>query len=367
MSMPSLILPARPLSLRKDSLSTPNAYFWSTPIILALTIFLLIWQAPGVYRDFQISQNPLPLEQGDVRDGRCTTRKAIFTDCEARLVYTYGGKSYDQDVRIMFVDFHVGDYETGLVISADHPELATMSLGLDKLWNRIITLAAFAVFMLGLSLGMIFLGLRIARAKSRLSQPARLMPVPVEIMAFDRRRGRLSITYADKIASGKTGRTVYTRLQSGEEPLLVGINGKNPVVLAVRHGDTSLPILLDSRLQRINGLTEEERVAALAPFQNEHDAGQDTVLEAQKPEGQISIWSRIKIAVAILLMLVIGVFGFWLWYVTSSPTQFQSPGMDINNLMPRPLNAWGCSQLKARFGHDRAPFGCVASDYKSWK
>lgn len=367
MSMTSLILPSRPLSLRKDSLSTPNAYFWSTPIILALTIFLLIWQAPGVYRDFQISQNPLPLEQGDVRDGRCTTRKAIFTDCEARLVYTYGGKSYDQEVRIMFVDFHVGDYETGLVISADHPELATMSLGLDKLWNRIITLAAFGVFMLGLSLGMIFLGLRIARAKSRLSQPAKLMPVPVEIMAFDRRRGRLAVTYADKIASDKTGRTVYTRMQQGEEPLIVGVNGNNPVALAVRHGDTSLPVLLDGRLQRINGLTDEERRTALAPLQTGLAAGQQTTLEEHEPEKQISLWSRVKIAVILLLMIVVGVFGFWLWYVTSSPTQFQSPGMDLNNLMPAPLNKWGCSQLKARFGHDRAPFGCAAGDYKSWK
>ena len=127
----SLVLPSRPLSLARNVISTPNAYFWSTPIILALAVFLFVSEAPGVIRDFQISQNPLVLENGDVQNGKCTTRKAVFTDCEAHLVYSYGGRNYDTEVEVMFVDFHTGDYETGLVISADHPELATMSLGLD--------------------------------------------------------------------------------------------------------------------------------------------------------------------------------------------------------------------------------------------
>jgi hypothetical protein len=41
--------------------------------------------------------------------------------------------------------------------------------------------------------------------------------------------------------------------------------------------------------------------------------------------------------------------------------------MEINNMMPEPLNLWGCTQLEARFGGDRAPFGCTAADYTSWK
>src|ERR1044072_8122815 len=145
----SLVLPSRPLSLARNVISTPNAYFWSTPIILALAVFLFVSEAPGVIRDFQISQNPLVLENGDVQNGKCTTRKAVFTACEALLVYSYGGGNYDTEVEVMFVDFHSGDYETDLVISVDHPELATMSLGLDMLWNRIITLTVFVVLLGG--------------------------------------------------------------------------------------------------------------------------------------------------------------------------------------------------------------------------
>ena len=243
---PSLTLPNRPLSLAPDVISTPRAYFWASPVILLLAVFLFIWEAPGVYRDFQISQNPLVLESGDIQNGRCTTRKAIFTDCEARLVYSYNGKNYDTEVEVMFVDFHMGDYETGLVISADHPELATMSLGLDKLWNRIMTLSILTVLLGGMGVGMIFLTLRIWRVKGQLRQPAVLMPVPVEITAFDRKRDVLSITYNDKIASDKTGRSSYTRMKQGQEPLIVGAANGKPLGLAVRHGKTALPVLLDS-------------------------------------------------------------------------------------------------------------------------
>lgn len=362
---PVLNLPNRPLSLAPDVISTPRAYFWSTPVILLLTVFIFIWEAPGVYRDFQISQNPLTLESGDVQNGRCTTRKAIFTDCEARLVYSYDGHNYDTEVEVMFVDFHVGDYQTGLVISADHPDLATISLGLDKLWNRVITLTVLTVLLGGMGVGMIFLTFRIWRVKGQLHQPALLTPVPVEITAFDRRRDVLSITYNDKIASDKTGRSSYTRMAHGEEPLIIGSANGKPVGLAVRHGKTALPVLVDNRLQRVS-LTDEERTAALASFADRYDNGQQPVL-VDTPNMTISVWKRLQIFLGVLLLFVVGVFGFWLWYVTSSDTQFQSPGMDINNLMPAPLNEWGCDQLKKRFGHDRAPFGCVAGDYTSWK
>ncbi|MBY4590185.1 MULTISPECIES: hypothetical protein [Rhizobium] len=362
----SLVLPSRPLSLARNVISTPNAYFWSTPIILALAVFLFVSEAPGVIRDFQISQNPLVLENGDVQNGKCTTRKAVFTDCEAHLVYSYGGRNYDTEVEVMFVDFHTGDYETDLVISVDHPELATMSLGLDMLWNRIITLTLFVVLLGGMSLGMIFLGIRIWRVKGQLRRPARLIPVPVEISAFDRKRGVLSITYNDKIAADKTGRSAYTRMKSGQEPLIVGEANGKAIGMAVRHGNTALPVLLDNRLQRVE-LTDAERAAALAPLGHQQDGDQAAPVLIEEPKKTVSILRRLQLFFGTLLLIVVGVVGFWLWYVTSSPTQFQSPGMDINNLMPAPLNEWGCEQLKKRFGQDRAPFGCTAADYTSWK
>ncbi|NTE88269.1 hypothetical protein [Agrobacterium rubi] len=361
---PTLHLPNRPFSLAPNVISVPRPYFWSTPILLALAAFLLFWEGPGVYRDFLISQNPVVVEDGDIQDGQCTTRKAILTDCKARLVYNVNGQSYDTKVEVMFVDFHVGDYETAVIISADHPELATISLGLDKLWNRIITLTLFTLALGGLSIGMIFLAIRILRAKSQLRKPALLKPVPVEIGAFDRKNDRLSVTYNDKIATDKTGRSAYTRMKQGAEPLIVGEANGKLLGVAVRHGNTALPVLLDNRLQRIE-LTDEERTAALAPFV--HQAGIDDMPVIHAPKKTMSVWKGLQIFFGTLLVLMVGMLGFWLWYVTTSPTQFQSPGMDINNIMPAPINRWGCDQLQKRFGDDRAPFGCAAADHMSWR
>nr|WP_233123583.1 hypothetical protein [Agrobacterium vaccinii] len=361
---PALHLPNRPFSLSRNVISIPRAYIWSTPIILALTAFLLFWEGPGVYRDFLISQNPMVVEDGDIRDGRCTTRKAILTDCKARLVYSFDARSYDTKVEVMFVDFHTGDYETELVVSADHPELATISLGLEKLWNRIITLTLFTLGLGGMGIGMIFLALRILRVKSQLSRPALLQTVPVEIAEFDRKSNILSVTYNDKIADDKTGRSAYTRFTNGEEPLIVGAADGKLLGMAVRHGATALPVLLDDRFNRV-ALTDDERAAALIPFANHPSIDEVPNSVAQKTT--MSPRSVLQIFVITLLLIVVGLCGFWLWYVTTSPTQFQTPGMDINSMMPQPLNSWGCDQLKARFGHDRAPYGCVAADHLSWK
>lgn len=364
MTFPTIQLPQRALMLAQGVISTPKAAYFSLPIVIALTVFMASFEAPGILRDWTINQNPVTLDGGDIRDGKCETRKGFFTNCSARLTYAYKGQNYDKDVEIMFVDIHAGDYETNLVISADHPDLATLSLGIEKLWNRIITLAVFVALLGGASIAMIFQILRIWRVRGRLRQPAQLMPVPVEITAVDRRRQRLTVTYADKVARRWTGRTAHTRFEPGQEPLLVGEKDGKAVGLAVWHGNTSLPVLLDGRLERI-GMTAEEREKVLAPLAAEL-GGHPPELVVQGKNGP-SIKARLARVFLVILLIVGGLFGYWLWYVTSAASQFTSPAMDLNNMMPAPLNRWGCDQLKKRFGDQPAPFGCVASDYTSWK
>ncbi|QND46666.1 hypothetical protein HB780_03155 (plasmid) [Rhizobium lusitanum] len=364
MTFPMIQLPQRALTLSQGVISVPKALFFSLPIIIGLTAFMAISEAPGILRDWTINQNPVTLDSGDIRDGKCTTRKGFFTTCSADLNYTYNGQSYDKNVEIMFVDIHDGDYDTNLVISADHPDLATLSLGIEKLWNRIITLAVFVALLGGASIAAIFQILRGWRVRSRLRQPAQLVPVPVEITAFDRRRKRLAVTYTDKIAERKTGRVGHTHFEPGQEPLLIGENGGKAVGLAVWHGKTSLPVLLDERLERIE-MTAEERAKVLAPLAVEL-GGHTPELIVQGKKGP-SIMTRLARFLLVILLIIGGIFGYWLWYVTSASSQFTSPAMDINNMLPAPLNRWGCDQLKKRFGDQRAPFGCTASDYSSWK
>ena len=80
-----------------------------------------------------------------------------------------------------------------------------------------------------------------------------------------------------------------------------------------------------------------------------------------------SLVRRLAMFLAIVAFIVVATFGYWLWYVTSAPSQFNSPGMDLNNMMPAALNDWGCARLQERFADGPAPFGCAGDDYRSWK
>ncbi len=131
--------------------------------------------------------------------------------------------------------------------------------------------------------------------------------------------------------------------------------------------DTSLCIVDASiEMPRLRQkLTDEKRNAALASFANQIGIDQAPAVIAEKKT--MSAWKGLQIFFATLLLLIVGVLGFWLGYLTTSPIQFQSPAMDINDMIPAPLNRWGCDQLKRRFGEDRAPFKCTAADHMSWK
>jgi hypothetical protein len=376
MAFSGISFPSRAVAVRGDVVEAPRGYVFLTLFMLAIAGFVIVWQGPDLLKDIEIAKNPKVIEDGDIRNGKCTTRKGFLTDCEAHLAYDYDGKHYERDVELFFVDLHAGDYETDMVISADKPELATLTIGLDKLWNRVISLAVMVLIVAGIGIGLLFQGFRAARVRRMLRHPAELIAIPVEITAFDRTRRGLFVNYADKLSSHRTNRTAYTRFPRGEEPLIIGVTegsglkrgvnkGSKAVGLAVRHGKTPLPILLDSKLDRLD-LTEEERRAILDPIEAEL-APYGGMITLTAPKRMPNILRGIITFFAVILLFIVGLLGFWVWYVTSSETQYNQIGMELNNVLPEPMNRWGCGELKKRFGDGPAPYGCAAADFKSWK
>lgn len=365
MSIPEIALPRRPLSLQSSAVSLPRGFFWFSPVIIVLAGFIIWWQGPGLLRDYQISLNPIVLQDGDIRNGKCTTRKGVMTECEARLAYTYKGRSYETETHFFFVDIHSGDYMTELVISADHPEHATLTLGLEKLWNRAISFAVLGGLMVLLAGAMVFLAIRVWRVRGQIGKPAELTLIPVAVTAAKKSGKRLFVTYVDKLAPGMTKRTAYTLFRRNQEPLFLTDAQGNLVGAAVRHGKTALPVMIDAELQRVD-LTSEERETALASIRAaQAEVGEIAPQAEAKKELQ---WMRgLKTLLVGIVLAVVAALGYWAWYVTTSPTQFDQIGMEINNIMPGPLKEWGCGELQKRFGNDRAPHGCSASDYTSWK
>ncbi|KKC41425.1 hypothetical protein WH87_00235 [Devosia epidermidihirudinis] len=362
MTFQDIRLPSRPLAVTQDTLAQGWWNIAMSVILAALATWLFVWQAPGIWRDYEISQNPVIIEDATTIDGECKTRRGL-TDCEVHLVYNYEGEGYDSNVSFAFVDFHSGDYLVDVVVSGDKPELATLSLGLEMLWNRMAVFGVFFLLVGGGAVLLLFKGIQINLSNGGARRPGALTLVPVELVSHNKTRfGKLMLGYADTLKGPKSRRVNHTHLSRDEEPLVVSNADGAPVGVAVKHEHAALPILLDAGLERLDMATEERRAMLEtigAPFAGE--------VIAEAPKKQIRPLRGLLAFVAIIALVVIGVLGYWVWYVTSAGSQFDSIGMEINNLLPAGMNEWGCDQLQQRFGDDRAPFGCTAPDYVSWK
>jgi hypothetical protein len=260
--MALLTLPDRPLKLSRKA---RPGYFWllmGALFLIVCGVFLMVWQLPGLQRDWTISRNPVVVLDGEVQNGECTTRKGFFTDCEAHLSYRVDGQQYETEVAIMFADFHTGDYMVDIVRSGDNPALATMSIGVEKLWNRIIMLAILLLVTLGGGLALLLQGARNMRASGLLAQRGKMQAIPVAIETVQDAGRRVNVTFRDP--EGTRPKAKFTSsFRKGEEPLILQTNDGGAFGVAVRHAATPMPVMLDRALDRLD-LTADERAAAMA-------------------------------------------------------------------------------------------------------
>ncbi|MCW5747893.1 MAG: hypothetical protein KIT36_17015 [Alphaproteobacteria bacterium] len=219
--------------------------------MLALAGGFTAWMAPDVVKDLQIWADPVAVPQAHIGSGKCKTKLVLVT-CEARLTYSVGGRRYATSVDFFFVDVHFGDYTANVVRSAGRPELATLDIGLDKIWNRILTLLVLlGLFLAGFG-AFVKQAVQTARLKAIVRSTDQLTPVAV------------TVTQITKSWLNKTAVCVYDdahhksrfseRLRKSEDPFFLG--GKT--ALAVLPAGSSTPILLDEALSRVD-LTDGER------------------------------------------------------------------------------------------------------------
>lgn len=366
MSQITLPLPNRSLAVSQRPFSMPAAFAFTVIILSALAIGIVWWQGPGLWRDWQINQDPLTLEDWGLRDGECNSRRGL-TDCEADITYSFEGQTYEKHISLAFLDFSSDDYMVDVVISRDDPELATLSLGLDMLWNRLAVFAVFLLLFAGGAIATVVTALKTTGANRAAATPGRLTLVPVDIAEIKTATGGSIVTYVDHL-KGRSKRTTRTHFAKGQEPLTgVDETGK-PVGVAVKLDHVAIPVLLDRNLARVE-MTDLERQAALAAFDAEQEQ-RGARLAANPPPKKsrgVNVMRGLLAGAGVLVLAVVAFFGFWLYYVTRAPDAFDAIGIEINNIMPEPLNTWGCEQLYARFGDGNAPYGCTADDYVSWK
>lgn len=366
MTFVTLPLPSRAIAVSRSPFSATRGFAVGAVVLIALTVFLGFWQGPGLWRDWQINQNPQMLPNGDI-DGDCRMNRGITT-CDAHLTYSYNGEDYVHDVSLAFLDFSSDDYAVDVVISRGNPDLATISLGLEMLWNRLAVFAVLIVLIGGAALGTLMAGLNAWRNNRDATTAGNLTLVPVEISDMRSDRGAVFVTYLDRLKGPKSKRVSHTKFGKGQDALLATDDKGATVGVAVKLEHVAVPVLLDSKLERLD-LSEAERRAALDAFSAEQvtRSAPITPAEAEKQKRKGSLLRGVVAFFVIIALIVVGVAAYWLYYVTSGPNAFDSLGMEINAMLPEPANAWGCQQLEARFGETRAPYGCTAADYTSWK
>jgi len=95
---------------------------------------------PALVTDFGLRGVARPVPEGKIEQGRCSVH-AVLVDCDATLVARApDGGELRRTVHYLFLDFHIGDFAAEVVADPARPDRLSTDLGLDKLWNRVVTL-----------------------------------------------------------------------------------------------------------------------------------------------------------------------------------------------------------------------------------
>lgn len=267
---PDVSLPNRPIQVSPKAVARPRLGIFATIVLFTLGVGLTIWQAPGIWRDMQLKSNGVHTNEFRIESGDCTTRNVVFTSCDAHFYFVpeAAEEIYEAKADFMFLDWGSEDYLVDVVYAPDDPAKATLSLGVDKLWNRALTWGAFAVLLIGGGVIMVFQFVRTASDRRALREPGLLGTVPVEIKNIAQSRNATFITYARKTTGKRLNRNHFTKLAKGQEALIMqGADGK-PFGLAVTHPGTTTPVLLDQGLTHID-LTDAERAEFFAQLRGQ--------------------------------------------------------------------------------------------------
>ena len=253
--------PTRPLRVSRTGTPAPMLMLFLGLFTVALSIGILVGGAANVLPDVTIRANPKVLDAATL-DGQCETKKVVFTICDATITYEVAGVPQ----RVERDYYWIGtaqEYTTDVVVAADRPELATVSVAIDKLWNRVLSILGAFALILGFGLMTLrqWSQARGARSTYKPETAQQLFPVVVNVVGAKdiKLRGR-SYEFTG-VVDGKKRKWQQLLNKAEGAPFLVGPGS----ALAVHaEGAQAHPVLLDAGLTRLD-LTEEERAQLSSP------------------------------------------------------------------------------------------------------
>jgi hypothetical protein len=249
--------PRRPLKLHKTGLLPGIISYFSGLLLLGLAGFMGYLQVPGILNDITIAQNPVVVANSTITRGRCETQTLIFVSCEAHVTYTVKSKTFERNVSFWFLDPRGDSYDVEVVRSGDRPQIATLSLGLEMLWNRILFSAALIGLIAFSGLALFRTGWRADRVRALARKELPMTPVPVTITANKKVVGAQSYAYRLPAEGRQRSEVFSARLGRTQEPFW--LNAETGEALAVLQEGGTMPVLLDAELTSLE-LTPGERL-----------------------------------------------------------------------------------------------------------
>ena len=124
-----------------------------------------LYTAPALVSDWQVRAAAEPVAEARISDGKCSSKIAIHI-CDLTLSLRRPTGTVTRRVNYVFAGLHVGDFGAGPMADPARPDLITTDLGLDRLWNRTITLAVIMAALAAAIVGALLSLVRNRRAAS---------------------------------------------------------------------------------------------------------------------------------------------------------------------------------------------------------
>ena len=276
-----IALPDRPLVVRPPGLRL----VWVAVIaVLAVSVALAIVAPVGdIVTDLGLAGKAVPVPGGTV-DGSCSIG-SLYTTCDITLIAPrHAAPAQRRKVNYLFAEIGVLHHTFRVLADPAQPAVLTTDLGLDRLWNRIITLVVGAVLSaLGMMTLLLAIGgsIRMQRATVRALSRQALRFVMLRVDGYV--LGRWAV-----VTAGGAGRVWHVANRA--RPIVMDPDRR--LILGITAGDGAFAMPLDRDLRWL-GLDAAERRALREALGPERLGGWLGALDMPAMAAERARWRRL--------------------------------------------------------------------------
>lgn len=205
---------------------------------------------PEIRDDLAIRAAAQPAPQVQVSNGRCRSRLFLLQDCEVTLTWRGKNGQGSRKLSYMFVEPHMGSWSVVPMMDPARPELVSTDLGLERLTNRMLTVAGAVLFALLLIGGLALAAVKGQGNSRRVKALSGRMLVPVPVRFSGWGQG------PSWRVQDETGATFEWPVRKRDKPFV--LDDQRGLVLALRPAEGGPAFPLDEALRFVTLMPDEK-------------------------------------------------------------------------------------------------------------